>query len=115
MNTTTKVNIEVIRDHEGDGRCGVCGREGLRWVAYLSDGRQVGMECAKPIIGFRPTPKSYQWVADFEEIASYSECGSTCTLYRHKRRAQTAWARDGFLVAVGGAEQDWKEWGWVAA
>lgn len=113
--TTTKIHLVKIEDHEGDGTCAACGREGLRWIAVLSDGTQVGTECAKAVLGYRPTPKSYAWVADYTPVAEFTEYGETFVMWQHKRSAQTAETRNGVLSSVGGVRAEWTRRGWVAA
>ena len=71
--STATVTLVKIEDHEGNGECRECGRTGLRWIATLSDGTHVGTECAKQILGWKPTPKTYTWVADFTAIAKVVE------------------------------------------
>lgn len=113
--TTATLTIARIDDHEGDGDCSNCGRTGLRWIATLSDGTKVGLECAKKILGFRPAPQKYQWIADFTPIAEYVEYGSTYVLWKHKVGNGTRETRDGVLVSVGGCRNDWIRRGWLPA
>jgi hypothetical protein len=108
------IRIVKIEDFEGYGCCSSCGREDLRWIATLSDGTQVGMECAKRILGFRPSPKAYNWVSDFRPVAEHTEHGSTYVMWQHKTCNQTRETRDGVLVSVGGIRQDWRRHGWAA-
>ena len=112
---TTAAKLVKVEDFEGDGRCAVCGREGLRWIATLDDGRQVGLECAQAAIGFRPAAADYRWAADFHVIAEYSEYGDTWALWKHKDRNATRETRNGALMAVGGCRRTWIERGWLAA
>jgi hypothetical protein len=112
MSTATPTLVKV-EDHEGDGHCGHCAREGLRWICILSDGSAVGVECAKKVMGFKPAPKSYAWVSEFEAVAEHTECGQVFVLWQHKSSSQTRYTREGVLVSVGGARQEWEHRGWV--
>ena len=51
-------DLHVVRyeDAEGDGRCGHCDREGLRWLAHLSDGTAVGTGCMRKVLGIPNAP-----------------------------------------------------------
>lgn len=109
------LNLVKVEDHEGDGRCGECGREGLRWIARLSDGSGVGLECSKKLLGYRPGPKTYDWVAHFLPVAEYHDYGNTYVLWRHKTGKETRETLNGHLVAVGGCAQEWVERGWLPA
>lgn len=102
-----------IEDHEGNGHCSACQREGLRWIVTLSDGSQVGTECAKTIIGVKPDPKSYTWTADFTAVAEHNEYGDTLVLWQHKNGTATRETRNGYLVAVGGRRRIWEKEGWL--
>lgn len=113
--TTTKIHLVKIEDHEGDGRCGACGREGLRWIAVLSDGTQVGTECAKAVLGYRPTARDYSWVVDYTAVAEHVEYGVTYIMWQHKRGARTVATRNGVLDTVGGVRAEWTRRGWVEA
>ncbi|OZD23790.1 hypothetical protein CH253_07975 [Rhodococcus sp. 06-156-3C] len=109
-NALTLVKVE---NREGDGRCAECEREGLTWVAILSDGSGVGLECSKRVLGFRPVAKSYAWVADFEAVAEFSEYGDTFVLWQHRSGSETRETRNGALVAVGGVRGAWQRKGWL--
>lgn len=111
--TTATVTISRIDDHEGEGDCSSCGRTGLRWIATLSDGAAVGLECAKKVLGWKPAPADYNWIADFTPIAEYVEYDSTYVLWQHKTRNQTRETRNGTLVSVGGCRADWTKQGWL--
>jgi hypothetical protein len=115
MNTATATTVHLVKieDHEGFGICQECNREGLRWIARLSDGSGVGVECAKGILGYRPAPKSYAWVSDYTAIAEVVEYGETFVLWQHKRGALTSSTRNGQLFSVGGARAEWIARGWM--
>lgn len=116
---TENLKVEKIEDHEGDGTCGHCGREGLRWIATLSDGSRCGLECAKRVLGFKPAPTAYKWVSDFTQVAEYREVNSygdtlaVWVLWQHKRGNATRETRDGFLQSVGGMRAAWEARGWL--
>lgn len=107
------LTIAKIEDHEGDGRCSACSREGLRWVATLSDGTTVGLECAKKAVGFKPSPIEYSWIGDYEIVAEHIEYGQTYVMWQRKGRAQTRETRNGVTVAVGGVRARWVADGWL--
>lgn len=69
MTTTQTITVLKIEDHGGEGVCTACGKEGLRWVSTLSDGSRVGGECAKKIMGWKPTAKSHAWVTGMHIVA----------------------------------------------
>lgn len=94
--TQTKLTVETIEDHEFEGRCGHCGRENVRWIVCLSDGSKVGIECSKKLLGYKIQPKTYNWMPDFELVATYRDYGAVHALYQHKTRpAVTAIDRPG--------------------
>lgn len=119
MTATTTLHIAIIEDHEGDGECGNCGRTGLRWIATLSDGSKVGVECAKKLLGYRPTTKSFDWVQYFRVEAEHVETAPNgeqtfwAMWVRKDGRTETRETRDGYLVAVGGVRTDWTKRGWL--
>lgn len=105
MQTTKAPTLVKIEDHEGDGTCGACGREGLRWVATLSDDSTVGMECAKAVMGFKPAPKDYKWTADYRPVAKHvTGYGAAVVLWEHKIGGPSRLTVDGRLTVVGGAQ-----------
>lgn len=108
------LSIVKINDMEFEGRCTVCQREGLRWVATLSDGTGVGLECAKKVLGFKPKPVTYQWVPLYTAIAEYREGGHAWVLWQRKNGTETRETRNGHLMAVGGCRADWAKRGWLA-
>jgi hypothetical protein len=68
MNTATVIRVE---DHEGTGTCGHCGREGLRWIAVMSDGSMIGTSCAKKLMGFNVTAKTVTDLKGFVVTAEW--------------------------------------------
>ncbi len=72
----TELTVWRVEDHEGNGECQRCGKTGLRWVAYLSDGSRVGGECAKRLLGWAPTRKGFSWVTGLFVVAEGSMSAS---------------------------------------
>lgn len=108
-----KLTVLKIEDHEGAGHCGQCGRDNLRWICTLSDGTAVGTECAKKVLGWKPQPKHYNWIGDFQIIAEHNERGTHFVMWQRKTGIETRETRDGGLVAVGGVRKDWEARGWI--
>lgn len=110
MNTTAKLTVSHISDEEGTGTCAACDREGLRWLVHFNqDQLPVGLECAKKVLGFKPAPKSYNWMNGFTLTRTVVECEGrpsavTWCLYTHTS-GRTASTRNGNLQAMGGAAQ----------
>lgn len=114
MNTTaTAVHLSHVENHEGDGTCGACAREGLRWIAVLSDGQRVGMECAKALLGFKPAPSSFRWVEHFTLVATHTEGRQTFNLWQARTGEQTRQTMNGNLDQIGGARSEWGRRGWL--
>ena len=67
--TNTQITVLKVEDFEGTGECTMCSKTGLRWVVSLSDGSQVGGECAKKIMGWSPSKKSHGWVQGLTAVA----------------------------------------------
>lgn len=111
--TTNTLTINKIEDREYEGECGECGRHGLRWIAVLSDGSAVGLECVKRVLGYRPAPAKYQWITDYAPAAEYNDHGVCYVLWQHKRGNATRETRNGYLNAVGGVRADWAKRGWL--
>jgi hypothetical protein len=111
--TTTQITVTRYEDHEGDGTCATCGREGLRWIVRLSDGSGVGTECAKAVLGHKPAPKDYNWIADYIAVASVVAYGETMVLWQHRTGSQTRETRNGQLSQIGGARKQWEKEGWL--
>jgi hypothetical protein len=110
---TTTATVSHITDAEGFGTCAACGREGLRWLVHFnqSDQLPVGLECAKAVLGFKPAPKSYNWMDGYTATRTVVECEghprqATWVLYTHTS-GRTASTRNGVLQVVGGAAQSY--------
>jgi hypothetical protein len=86
MTTTQTLRIARFEDHEGDGRCGHCEREGLRWIVRLSDGSGVGTECAKAVLGWKPAPRDYKWIIGFSVVAETVAYGETFAVWQNGAR-----------------------------
>lgn len=110
----TTIKLHKIEDYEGHGICRECGREGLRWIATLSDGSQVGLECSKRVLGFKPAPKAYNWLADFRPVAEFNDCGNLHVMWQHKAGTATRETLNGNLVQIGGVSAKWQQRGWAA-
>ena len=107
------LTLSKIEDREGFGACGECGREGLRWIATLSDGSTVGLECSKKVLGFKPAPKTYNWVPDFRPVAEFNDCGNVHVMWQHREGSATRETLNGNLVQIGGVATKWRQRGWV--
>ena len=110
---TNTLTITKIEDHEGNGHCGHCDRDNLRWICTLTDGTQVGTECAKKILGWKPSPKNYQWISDFQIVAEHIEADTTFVMWQQKDGRETRETRNGGLVSIGGIRSDWTKRGWI--
>lgn len=118
MTTTKTPTLQYVMDAEGTGECSECDRSGLRWIAVLSTGQHVGLECAKKVMGWKPTPKTYNWLADYRLVSTHVECAGTSSelvwaLWQHKEGTATRDTRGGALNTVGGARQTWEARGWL--
>lgn len=113
--TATKLHITLIEDYEFEGECSSCNRSGLRWVATLSDGTKVGLECAKKILGYRPKTDVYAWINDFKLVGTHTEGTVTYGLWQHKLNPRaTRETYNGHLNQVGGVRNDWERRGWIS-
>lgn len=113
--TTARPTVARIDDHEGQGECGNCRRTGLRWIATLTDGSEVGLECAKQILGWKPRPVNYDWIKDFRPVAEAKDCDVTYVLWQHKAGNATRTTRNGSLWGVGAQRAEWVRNAWLAA
>jgi hypothetical protein len=116
--TAATITISRIDDTGGDGECSSCGRGGIRWLITLSDGSAVGIECARKVLGFRPAPKTYDWIADFTAVAEHAVTYpngevDTYVMWQHKTGRETRETCNGILVTVGGVRTDWTKKGWL--
>lgn len=109
--TTATATIARVEDAEGDGRCGHCDREGLRWVVVLSDGSRYGLNCAKKAFGIKLLPADYVWSTGFTPCAEHRHDGRVYVLWSNGRRTNTTC--DGRLIAVGGQHDEWVKNGWI--
>lgn len=103
------MRVLTVEDHEGTGRCGHCGREGLRWVATMTDGSAVGVNCARKAMGMKISTAGLSWTAKFEVIATHGDRA----LWRHIGGVQTRTTQGGVLMAVGGQREEWEAMGWL--
>lgn len=105
----TTLTVWRIEDHEGTGECQQCGKTGLRWVTYLSDGSRVGGECAKRIMGWAPTARNFSWLTGMTLVGEASLSPTQCmTLWRSEDEARGVLAINGIANQVG-------PFGWVQA
>lgn len=115
----TTLSLVRVEDREGEGVCQACDRDWLRWVCILSDGTEVGTECAKSLLGYKPTPKSYAWVSEFVPVAEHRDgivmggAPAVWVLWQHKTGSATRETLNGSLQAVGGVLQAWERRGWL--
>lgn len=115
---TATLTIARIDDAGGDGECSACGRGGIRWMVFLSDGTAVGIECARKALGFRPAPKTYDWIGEFTAVAEHVETFpngevDTCVMWQRKGGTETRETCNGVLVTIGGVRADWTKKGWL--
>jgi hypothetical protein len=101
MTTTATLHITRYEDHEYDGTCGTCGREGLRWIVVLSDGSRVGVECTKRVLGWKPAPRDYTWVAGMTVAAEATRYGATFAVWAPATGHRFIVTQDGRPVASG--------------
>lgn len=112
--TKEKLSIAKIEDHEGLGRCGACEREGLRWIVVLSDGSQIGTECAKKVLGWKINRDRYAWLNNYEPVAEGVDCDTTFVLYRRRDGRAYAIAQNGAQLLSGPPEfalHEWRKYG----
>lgn len=110
----SKPRLIRIEDHEGSGSCSACQREGLRWIAVLTDGSRVGLECMKRITGrSKPQPVHYEWLGGFELVAEYDDYGHHFALWQSKSSSATRTTQNGSLVAIGCQREAWAARGWL--
>lgn len=101
--------LSHYEDHEGDGTCSRCQREGIRWIAVLTDGTRVGGECAKKVLGHNiPSAKRLNWLAKFRPAEMWTFCGKSYVRWVHVNPevAQDRLTIDGVLWQVGGVKPD---------
>lgn len=112
-----QLTLAKVEDHEGTGDCSECGRQGLRWIARLSDGSGVGFECAKKILGFRPVAKDFVWQAYYSPVAEHREGADVFVLWQaigtEVYEGQSRETLNGLLFKVGGVSTEWLARGWM--
>lgn len=83
----------------------MCGKTGVRWIVYLSDGSRVGGECAKKIMGWAPTKKTHGWVQGLTAVAEKEVAGpvgrTQAVLYRSASGKSGAMSVGGVRVVAG--------------
>ncbi|WP_159599131.1 hypothetical protein [Agromyces humi] len=103
--------LTMVEDADGDGVCGHCGREGIRWLATFDDGAKVGLQCARKHLGVKVSVKDVAWSTGFRPVAQHREHGLTFVLWDNGRMTNTT--RNGLLDAVGGERAVWERNGWL--
>lgn len=107
MNT---IHVVKVEDHEYEGTCGACGKQGVRWIVTLSDGSTVGGECAKRILGWAPTKASHGWVTGMIPVQEATSFGDHWVLWQAKKGYKSVISRNGYAQAVGGTNAMLREW-----
>ncbi|MGP5043583.1 hypothetical protein ACTXJR_06065 [Glutamicibacter ardleyensis] len=110
--TITPAKVLYVENTEGDGSCGHCGREGLKYVAHLKDGGAVGLSCARKLMGVTITPKEIAWTAGYEVIATYVDLGNFHALWKDSA-GRTRSTKNGYCYSIGGQIPAWKKLGWL--
>lgn len=106
---SSKITVVRVEDHEYDGTCGMCGKEGVRWMVVLDDGSQVGGECAKKILGWAPTSKKFSWVTGMTPVISASgRMDGNVTVWKHENGVRGA-------ISVNGHPQTFGPIEWIFA
>jgi hypothetical protein len=105
---TEKLTAIKVENCEGDGECSRCNRTGLIWVVTLSDGTRVGGECAKILLGWKPTKASHSWVTGMTVAAEKTVGARHIVLWVKGNRA--AVAINGNLQTSGPVEWVTKEY-----
>ena len=82
------VTVVKVEDHEYEGTCGACGKEGVRWVVTLSDGSRVGGECAKKLLGWAPTAKKFSWVTGLTPLVEEMIDGEAIVVWANQTRTR---------------------------
>jgi hypothetical protein len=118
MNATATIRLVMAHEFEAhDGACGACPKKNLRWVFQLSDGSMVGSECAKRLLGYKPSRLDYGWVERYRPVAHYTEGAAHWVLWTQKSAEHgigTRETRDGVLMGTGGNRTaDWQKRGWI--
>ena len=99
----SKPTVVRVEDREHEGTCGMCGKEGVRWIVVLDDGSQVGGECAKKILGWAPTSKKFSWVTGMTPvITAWSRMDGHVTVWQHENGVRAAISINGYPMTFGG-------------
>lgn len=109
---TTPAKVLYVENVEGDGHCGHCGREGLKYVAHLKDGGLVGLSCARKLMGVTITPKEIAWAAGHKVIATFVEYGEHFALWQDSK-GRTRTTKNGLTFSIGGQVAIWEKRGWL--
>lgn len=111
------ITVTRVEDHEGTGVCGHCGREGLRWIAVMSDGALIGTSCAKKLMGFNVTTKSVTQLKGFIVTQEWrNRFGDLYVLWHSTERDTYAETLPNGKVRFGQSVlKAWTADGWLAA
>ena len=105
MSYLTVVRVE---DCEYEGTCSICGKEGVRWVVIMSDGSRVGGECAKKLLGWKPSARNYSWVTNLSPVSTrVVPCLGNVVLWESKSKAYG-------VISVNGNKQASGSFEWIA-
>ena len=102
MTNTETLTVHKVEDYEGDGECGHCDRKGLRWIVTLSDGSKVGSQCAKKLMGWKATPKNFNWTARFNVVEEKTMNHGHYVLWQGKTGKGGVLMINGHATAFGG-------------
>ena len=96
-----EIMVLKVTDYEYEGTCSACGKEGVRWIVSLSDGSHVGGECAKKILGWAPTPKTFSWVTGMTAIVEEIIDGQSVVVWQDQGATRGAISVNGHLQQSG--------------
>ena len=102
MTNTQTLTVHKVEDYEGNGECGHCDRTGLRWMVTLSDGSKVGSQCAKKLMGWKATPKNFDWTAKFNVVEEKTIVHDHFVLWQGKTGKGGVLMINGHATAFGG-------------
>ena len=95
----------MIQDCEYDGTCTMCGKEGVRWIVVMSDGSRVGGECAKKLLGWKPTAKNFSWVTGMKPAFNVFVLGyGNVVVWKSKNQVTGAISVNGHPMMFGSIE-----------
>lgn len=105
--------VLYVENAEGDGHCGHCQRDNLKYVAHMSDGAMVGLSCARKLMGVRITNRDVAWTAGYKVIATRTEGVHFFALWinedKHVYVTQNGYRTDHGYIHL----SKWKNKGWL--